>query len=54
MQVKIWLDSNLQTNQMYSSGLDDDYTNSRSLLGGDNSIPFNPYNIAQTVTVRYV
>lgn len=52
-QAKSWLSSNFQTGQIYSTGLDNDYTDSRSLLGGNNSIPLNPYNLAETITVRF-
>jgi subtilisin family serine protease len=53
-QAKAWLSRNQQTSQMYETGLDNDYTDDRSLLGGNNSIPYNPYNLAETIKVRYV
>lgn len=45
-QVSDWLTSNAQTDQLNDTGLDDDYTNSFSLLGGPNRYLFNPYNKA--------
>jgi serine protease len=42
-QVKSWL-INRSTSVIYSTGLDDDYINSRSIKGGNNRFMFNPFN----------
>lgn len=42
-QVKSWLLSQGQ-NVIWSTGLDDDYTDNRSLKGSVNSLMFNPFN----------
>jgi subtilisin family serine protease len=52
-QAKNWLILNQQTSQIYETGLDDDYTDDRSLLGGNNTIAFNPYNLSDTVRIRF-
>lgn len=43
-QVQNWLISNAQIDKLNDTGLDDDYTNTFSLLGGPNRYLFNPYN----------
>lgn len=53
VQSKLWLQGNLQESLIYDTASDDDYTDDRSLLGGNNGIPFNPYNSNATVTVKY-
>ena len=47
-QVQEWLINNAATGQLNDTGLDDDYTNSFSLLGGPNRYMYNPYNKAAT------
>ena len=44
-ELKAWLQSNSKAT-LYSSGVDNDYTNSRSLLGSGNRFAFNPFNSA--------
>lgn len=43
-QLKAWLQSQAKTTALYSSGLDNDYTNTRSLLGSTNRLAFQPFN----------
>jgi subtilisin family serine protease len=45
-ELKAWLRSNSKENLIYTSGLDNDYTNQRSLMGSDNKFAFNPFNSA--------
>jgi subtilisin family serine protease len=52
-QAKAWAIRTAQGSQIYETGLDDDYTDDRSLLGGNNLIALNPFNLAQTITVTY-
>ena len=47
-QVQEWLINNAATGQLNDTGLDDDYTNTFSLLGGPNRYLYNPYNKAAT------
>lgn len=43
-QCKSWLENIAsKSNKMYSTGLDDDYTNGRSLMGQANKFLFSPY-----------
>ena len=42
-QVKAWLQANSKS-VVYSTGLDSDYTNSRSIMGSSNRFLFNPFN----------
>lgn len=42
-QVKAWLQSNSKS-VVYGTGLDTDYTNSRSIMGSSNRFLFNPFN----------
>jgi subtilisin family serine protease len=42
-QCKDWLANVASRSQMYSTGLDNDYTNSRSLMGGPNRFLYFPY-----------
>ena len=51
---KSWLLRNIQSGQIFETGIDNDYVNTRSLLGGSNSIPYNVYNLATTVTVKFI
>jgi serine protease len=48
-QVKNWVLNKSRTT-MFSTGLDSDYTNSRSLLGGTNAHVFWPFNLTQPLT----
>jgi subtilisin family serine protease len=43
-QLKTYLTSNSANNKIYSSGLDDDYSNNRSILSGNNYYLYNPLN----------
>ena len=43
-QTKAWLLSKSKSNLLYTTNLDDDYTQERSLLGGANKFTFNPFN----------
>lgn len=43
-QLKTWLQSQAKTTAIYSTGLVNDYTNTRSLLGSGNRFAFQPYN----------
>jgi len=43
-QVQDWAINNAQTAKLNDTGLDNDYTNSFSLLNGPNRYLFNPYN----------
>lgn len=45
-QVQDWLIDNAKVGQLNDTGLDNDYTNTFSLLGGPNRYLFNPYNKA--------
>lgn len=45
-QVSEWLIDNSQIDQLNDTGLDNDYTNTFSLLGGPNRYLYNPYNKA--------
>ena len=45
-ELKAWLLSNSKEDLIYTSGLDNDYTNQRSLMGSDNKFAFNPFNSA--------
>jgi len=42
-QVKAWLQANSKS-VVYSTGLDSDYTNSRSIMSSSNRFLFNPFN----------
>jgi len=46
-QLQDWFINNAQTNQLNDTGLDNDYTNATSLLGGPNRYLFNPFNKAK-------
>jgi len=41
-QVKNWIKNNAVENTLYSTGLNNDYTNPKSLLGGPNRIAYQP------------
>lgn len=43
-QLKTWVTGIARNNQIYTTGLTNDYTNSRSLLGSANKFAFNPFN----------
>jgi subtilisin family serine protease len=45
-QLKTWLQSQARTNKLLSTGLNNDYTNVRSLLGSANYFLYNPFNSA--------
>lgn len=52
-QGKEFLKRLAKTNQIYSTGLDDDYTDFRSLLGGSNRFLFNKFNSANQIGVTF-
>jgi len=51
-QLQDWVIDNAQTDQLNDTGLDNDYTNSISLLGGPNRYLFNPFNKAKKDVAR--
>jgi subtilisin family serine protease len=44
LELKTWVLSQAKTNKIYSSGVDTDYTNTRSLLGSANKFAFQPFS----------
>lgn len=52
-QVKAWLIGQ-STPVIYSTGLDNDYTNSRSIKGGNNRFMFNPFNSSSPIAINSV
>jgi len=44
-QLKTWVTDQAKENQLHSTGLTADYTDSRSILGSANKFLFNPFNI---------
>tara|TARA_B110000503_G_scaffold59350_1_gene94611 strand:+ start:10377 stop:11939 length:1563 start_codon:yes stop_codon:yes gene_type:complete len=45
-EFKAWLLAKSKSNLLYTTGLNNDYTQDRSLLGGANKFAFNPFNSA--------
>ncbi len=43
-ELKAWVLGQAKTAQIYSSGSETDYTNTRSLLGSENKFLFQPFN----------
>lgn len=43
-QLKAWLQSQAKTTALYSTGLNNDFTDLRSLLGSTNRLAFQPFN----------
>lgn len=52
-QAKDFIDRTIKTNQLFDSGLDNDYNNERSLLGGNNKFIFNKFNSSKQIDVRF-
>ena len=50
-QAKAYIETNAKTGQLYETGNDDDYSNYRSLLGGNNKFAYNKFNSAVQLTI---
>lgn len=50
-QAKAFLENNAQADQLYTTGQANDYTNTRSLWGGNNSFLYNKFNSATQLTL---
>lgn len=51
-QLKNWFfNSAVSNTTIYTSGLNNDYTNTRSLMGGNSRFLYNPLNVSQDATI---
>ena len=52
-QVKAWFMSNAQDDKLFTTGLDNDYSNSRSLWNGPNKFAWNQYNANKLIQGQF-
>jgi hypothetical protein len=51
-RAKNWLNSVAADNQLYDTANNDDYSDNRSLLGGNNRFTYNPFNSVYRITIQ--
>jgi len=51
-RAKNWLNSQASDNQLYDTISNDDYSDTRSLLGGNNRFSYNPFNSVYRIVIQ--